>query len=44
MAKEKLVGNMPTEKLVSYFREDLNLNLLEFEKSLEFTKQIFKKL
>ena len=44
MAKDELVGNMPTEKILSYVTEDLNINLVEFEKSLEFAKQMFKKL
>jgi hydroxymethylglutaryl-CoA lyase len=43
MAKEKLTGNMPTEKLITYFIEDLGLNLPEFEKSLLLSKKIFKK-
>ncbi len=42
MAKDDLVGNMPTEKLITYFREDLGLNLDELEKSLEVTNSIFK--
>ena len=42
MAKDDLVGNMPTEKLITYFREDLGLNLDELEKSLEVTSSIFK--
>ena len=42
MAKDNLVGNMPTEKLISYFKEDIGLNLDELEKSLEVTRSIFK--
>jgi len=42
MAKDDLVGNMPTEKLITYFTEDLKLNLDELEKSLTFTNDILK--
>ena len=42
MAKDDLVGNMPTEKLITYFTEDLELNLDELEKSLTFTSYILK--
>ena len=41
MAKNDLVGNMPTEKLITYFTQDLGLNLDELNKSLEFTRDIF---
>ena len=41
MAKDDLVGNMPTEKLITYFTEDLGLNPLEIEKSLNITSTIF---
>jgi len=41
MAKDDLVGNMPTEKLITYFTEDLGLNPLELEKSLSITSTIF---
>lgn len=41
MAKDELVGNMPTEKLITYFQEDLGLNMREFEKSLSLSAQIF---
>ena len=41
MAKDDLVGNMPTEKLITYFSEDLGLNMEEFEKSLALSQQIF---
>ena len=41
MAKDELVGNMPTEKLITYFNEDLGLNQLEMEKSLKLTSTIF---
>jgi len=42
MANDDLVGNMPTEKFITYFNEDLGLNLVELEKSLNFTSSIFK--
>ena len=41
MAKGDLVGNMPTEKLITYFTEDLGFNLDELAKSLEFSGSIF---
>ena len=41
MAKDDLTGNMPTEKLMTYFTEDLKLNKDEFEKSLELSNSIF---
>ncbi len=41
MAKDELVGNMPTEKLITYFHEDLGLNMREFENSLSLSTQIF---
>ena len=41
MAKNDLVGNMPTEKLITYFKEDLELNPDELEKSLELMNFIF---
>jgi hydroxymethylglutaryl-CoA lyase len=41
MAKDDLVGNMPTEKLISYFTEDLGLNGFELEKSLSLSLSIF---
>ena len=42
MAKDDLVGNMPTEKLITYFTEDLGLNPLEMEKSLSLSSTVFK--
>lgn len=42
MAKDDLVGNMPTEKLITYFTEDLGLNKLELEKSLALNSTVFK--
>lgn len=41
MAKDELVGNMPTEKLITYFQEDLGLNRKEFENSLSLSAEIF---
>ena len=43
MAKDDLVGNMPTEKLITYFKEYLGLNLDELEKSLKISDTIFNK-
>ena len=42
MAKEKLTGNMPTEKLITYFTEDLGLNKQELDKVLILANSIFK--
>jgi hydroxymethylglutaryl-CoA lyase len=42
MAKDDLVGNMPTEKLITYFNEDLGLNKKELEKSLSLSATVFK--
>jgi hydroxymethylglutaryl-CoA lyase len=42
MAKDDLVGNMPTEKLITYFTEDLGLNKQELEKSLALSVSVFK--
>jgi hydroxymethylglutaryl-CoA lyase len=41
MADDDLTGNMPTEKLISYFTEDLGLNMKEMEKSLEMSVSVF---
>lgn len=41
MADDDLTGNMPTEKLISYFTEDLELNMQELEKSIEMSSSIF---
>jgi len=43
MAKDNLVGNMPTEKLITYFAEDLGLNKQELEKSLTLSISVFKR-
>jgi len=42
MAKDDLVGNMPTEKLITYFTEDLGLNPFELDKSLTLSSTVFK--
>ena len=41
MAKDKLVGNMPTEKLITYFSQDLGLDENELNKALNFSYFIF---
>ncbi len=41
MAKDVMTGNMPTEKLIRYFKEDLEIKLNEFEKSLEMSSKVF---
>ena len=41
MANDDLTGNMPTEKLISYFTEDLGINMQEMEKSLEMSASVF---
>ncbi len=41
MADDDLIGNMPTEKLIIYFNEDLGLNIQEMEKSLEMSSAVF---
>jgi len=41
MVKDDLVGNMPTEKLITYFTEDLGLNMVELEKSLTLSSSVF---
>ena len=42
LAKDDLVGNMPSEKLITYFTEDLGLNNEELEKSLALSSSILK--
>ncbi len=42
MANDDLVGNMPTEKLITYFTEDLGLNKQELEKGLALSSTVFK--
>ena len=41
MAKDELIGNMPTEKLITYFTEDLGLSIQELERSLSLSSSIF---
>jgi hydroxymethylglutaryl-CoA lyase len=44
MAKDELTGNMPTEKMVSYFhttKADSNVNAMSFESSYNQATQIF---
>ena len=41
MAKDKITGNMPTEKLITYFSEGLDLNTTELARSLEFINFTF---
>ncbi len=44
MAKDELTGNMPTEKLLSYFtanKEKLNLNPLSFESAYNEASKVF---
>jgi hydroxymethylglutaryl-CoA lyase len=41
MAENKLTGNMPTEQLITCFKEDLGLNRVEFKKSLEASGSLF---
>ena len=42
LANDDLVGNIPTEKLVTYFKKYLAFNLVEFEKSLSLSATVFK--
>jgi len=41
MADDDLIGNMPTEKLISYFTEDLGINMKEMERGLEMSSSVF---
>jgi len=41
MANDKLIGNMPTEKLIAYFSEDFGLDKEELDKALALTNYIF---
>ena len=41
MADDFLVGNMPTELIVRYFDDQININKFELNKSLDMTKFIF---
>ena len=44
MTKDELTGNMPTEKLLSYFTSQKNndLNALSFESAYNEASKIFK--
>ena len=42
MAKDDLIGNMPTEKLITYFKEDLGLSNQDLERSLMISSSVFK--
>jgi len=42
LANDDLVGNVPTEKLITYFNEDVGLNLVELEESLSLSATVFK--
>ena len=42
MAKDDLTGNMPTEKLITYFIEDLGLSNQELERSLTLSSSVFE--
>lgn len=41
MAKDDLTGNMPTEKIISYFSDQLEINKEEFDKTLKLSETIF---
>jgi len=45
MAKDELTGNMPTEKLLSYFtsKRNNNLNALSFESAYNEATKLFSK-
>ena len=46
MAKDELTGNMPTEKMISYFtskKVDCNLNPMSFESAHNEASKIFNK-
>jgi len=45
MAKDDLVGNMPTEPIVQYFREhdeDFSINMEAFDQALEVAREVFQ--
>ena len=42
MAKDDLVGNIATENLATYFKDEIEINLEEFAKSLELASKVFK--
>jgi len=41
LAKDDLVGNIATENLATYFKDEIEINLEEFAKSLELTSKVF---
>ena len=41
MAQDDLTGNMATERLVSHFSDNLDLNIEEFNKSLQLSESVF---
>jgi hydroxymethylglutaryl-CoA lyase len=46
MAKDDLTGNMPTEKMISYFtteKIETNLNVLAFESAHNEASKLFSK-
>ena len=43
MAKDQLVGNMPTEQLIRYFGDQLDFNYSALSESIKFLDQIFLK-
>ena len=45
MAKDELTGNLPTEKLISYFNsvnQKININSFNFESCYNYTKSLFE--
>ena len=42
MAKDKLIGNIATEKLVEYFADEINVNISELHRSIKISKEVFK--
>ena len=42
MAKDDLVGNIATENLATYFKDEIEINKEEFAKSLQLESKVFK--
>ena len=42
MAKDDLVGNIATENLATHFKDEIEINIEEFAKSLELASKVFK--
>ena len=42
MAKDDLVGNIATENLATHFKDEIEINLEEFAKSLKLASKVFK--